>query len=355
MTSGNLHLELYLGTALHDGLAAIAAFYQRGEQVDINLIATTAQMQVYEAMMASRGDESDGEAIDFANEQAALVEGLLRGFYKQAWPTLIAQFPQVIAVEQEMTYAHAGLTFMSKPDLILSNNSGDWAYVEYKSTSSKRPEWVNSWNTAVQIHSTIKAVEATLGTAPSTVIVQGLYKGYVSYGKQSSPFCYSYKRAGNPPFSRDEFRYDYAAGFRRFPVWEMEGGVASWVEGMSETLLSEQFPQTPPLYIKEDLVEAFFSQRAIREGEIRMALEMMKQEGVDSKIVLDGSFPQNFAQCTPSFGKPCQFRQLCHSGAEDPLSHGFTWREPHHTPEAELWNEETKSQPELADVVIATV
>src|ERR1700676_1978535 len=74
ITSGNTFLELYLGQCLHDGLAAVA------KGVDIDSIAAAAKEQMIQSLMS--GGTGVQEEFDFANEQAALVEGLLRGFYK---------------------------------------------------------------------------------------------------------------------------------------------------------------------------------------------------------------------------------------------------------------------------------
>ena len=134
-------------------------------------------------------------------------------------------------------------------------------------------------------------------------------------------------------------------------MWELDpasGGVAGlsgWIDGMPEQVLAEQFPQTPPLYIKPDLIDRFFAQRLLREVEISQALNVVTDPSMPDAMRLqfmDGFFPQKFDQCNPAgFGRPCQFRQLCHGGLEDPLSAGWTKREPHHTPEMEQFNAET--------------
>lgn len=364
-------LELMLGSALHDGLAAIATNWKEHKTAPIDMIALACGKSVYESLMTASGGDEDG--FQFAKEQSVLIEGMLRGFYAYAWPSLIAQYPKVIAVEQEMTYPLMGgldkeiidprgeigwqsgsMVFMSKPDLILATEDDEtWVYVEYKSTSSKSENWVNQWNTSVQIHSTIKAVEHTLGKAPAIVVVQGLYKGYQSYGKQSSPFCYAYYRQGTPPFSYPEYSYTFKPGFKRVPVWELAGengsasGLAGWINGMPEQVLAEQFPQTPPLYIKPELVERFFAQRTLREVEIKQALGMTADPDLPLPVrqqFMDAFFPQKFDQCNPAgFGRPCQFRFLCHGGIEDPLASGWTKRQPHHELEMEQVNNENSS------------
>jgi hypothetical protein len=337
-----LALELYTGTVLHDGLAAIMA------GTDIDLIADAARDQMKQALVgASEGTDYDRET--FANEQAALAEGLLRGFHKHVYPQFQILY-DVVAMEKELIYNHDQFTgtplqakfkFMAKPDLIVRDKDGQLWYIEYKSTSSAKDTWVNSWNMAVQLHSTIRAVEEELGEKVTGVIVQGLYKGYVSYGKQNSPFCYAYHKPGNPPFTKDMWSYSYAPGYKRYPVWEREGGVKAWVANMPEDILIDQFPTSPPIFIKDELVDAFFQQRAHRELEIHLASKALQNEELEPDLkqqITNMSFPQRFDQCQPSFGKACQFRRICHGQVSDPLSQGFTRRQPHHQPELDAWN-----------------
>jgi hypothetical protein len=344
IVSGNTHLELFMGSALHEGLAAIARDEYSEEKIGIDNIATTAHDVMTQSLLANTNGEV--EEVDFAQEQATLVEGLLRGFYKHVWFNLMHQYPNILHIEEEMKYEHDGLVFMSKPDLIVADRDGNAIYVEYKSTSSKKEGWVNSWATAVQLHSTIRAIKATTGLDIQQVLVQGLYKGFESYGKQSSPFCYAYKRAGTPPFSHDEIQYAYKAGFKRYPVWEMAGGAKSWVEGMPPQILGEQFPQAPPIFVKDDLINAFFEQRKFREMEIQLAMQMMEHADEESKAgILNVAFPQKFSECHSYFNKTCEFLKICHGHVEDPLKEGFIWREPHHQLELEQFNETIKYDP----------
>jgi hypothetical protein len=324
MVPADTAIELYLGTVIHDGLAAIA----RG--LDIDQISNAAREQLRESLSGSGTEEE----VNFAFEQSALVEGLLRGFYKHVWPSLIIQYPKILAIEEEMTFDHDGFTFMSKPDLVVANeDESEVIYVEYKSTSSKKDSWINSWSYAVQLHSTIRAIEQTLGKKVTGVIVQGLYKGFESYGKQSSPFCYAYSRNASPPFIKEEIAYEYKAGLKRSPTWDKPGGVKAWVDNMPELILADQFPRTPVIFIKEDLIDAFFAQRAVRESEIDLAMQMLDVHQDDPDIVeniMNTSFDQKFEECVPYFGKPCTYRNICFGQVTDPLSQGYSLRESHH-------------------------
>lgn len=332
ITSSSTSLELFLGSCVHDGLAAIAS------GANIDEVASKAGEAIYKSL-TEEVYESDKKDIEvFALEQSSLCEGLLRGFYRSTWPNLMSTYPEIVAIEQEMIYPYNNLIFMSKPDLVVRDKEGNLFYIEYKTTSSKKDGWINSWDTAVQLHSSIKAIETTRGEKVTGVVVQGLYKGYESYGKQSSPFCYAYRREGQAPFSTTQTRYNYQAGFKRFPIWEVEGGVKKWVEEMPMDILMEQFPQTPPIYINEDLINNFFEQCSFREHEIDLAKSMLKLDSLDEegkKMILDNTFPQRFDQCQPAWGRACGFRSICHGGIQDPLSAGYVLRTPHHKLEEE--------------------
>src|SRR3990167_7465798 len=95
ITPPETQLELYLGTLIHDGVAAMVH--------------------------------------DVANEQCALAEGLLRGFHRAVWPRICADYPEVVMCEKEMTYPYTidgqELLFLSKPDLVRRDKEGNlWVF-----------------------------------------------------------------------------------------------------------------------------------------------------------------------------------------------------------------------------------
>lgn len=332
----DIHKALEEGIALHEALASIALQWQASGDADIDTIAVAARQQTYDKLYAMMAGEAEGTAIDYAGEQAALVEGLVRGFYKYQWPVLLSQYPKVMLVEQEILYKHGPCCLMAKPDLVLGNpDTGEVWYVEYKSTSTKKPSWVNSWSTAIQLHVTAKAIEEHLGEPVTGVIVQGLYKGYESYGKQSSPFCYAYTRGGNPPFTRPDIRYEYMAGYRRSPTWLMPGGVKAWVATMPDEILANQFMQSAPIFINEAVLWRFLKQVELRESAIREGRDLLTttDNPVTIAEVLDEIFPQHFSECMPPWGGSCTYRILCHGGIQDPMSVGFGYRTSHHEAE----------------------
>lgn len=335
VVQSNTGLELFIGVALHDSLAAIALSHLAGQPVDIDLIATTAYKQLSDGLQPVPDESGKLPYVDqdFVKEQSTLVEGIIRGFYKHVWPRLLASYPTIRLVEQAMVYQHDGIGLMAKPDLVLQDKSGLNWYIEYKSTSSKKDTWIKSWETAIQAHSTIRAIEKFLGEPVAGMLVQGLYKGYESYGKQGSPFCYCYKSSGRPPFTKDMFSYDYKPGFKRYPIWELEGGVKKWVEGMPTAVLVEQFPQTPPIFINDSLIDAFFRQRAVRESQVAKAQALLTLDNIhpDSKQqIFDAFFPQRFDKCWQPWDTPCQYTKLCHQNSDSPLENGYVKRTEDH-------------------------
>ncbi len=271
---------------------------------------------------------------DRLNEQATLVEGILRGFHRQVVPRLLAEFNPLL-VETEFLHAHNGCEQGVKPDLLAERRDDQtlW-YWEWKSTGSVGDRWMRQWPKAIQLHTTAEAAGKHLGREVSGVVVQGAYKGYDKEGKQTSIFCYGYTRPGN--IGGAETLYKWAPGGRRVPVWEMPGGVRGWVERMPAEILADQFVQSPPIFIQRRLVEAFLRQTSLREYEIREGGRRywVARDVTAQQAVLDEVFPQHFNECEPAMGAPCAYGDCCfnpHVG-DDPIASGlYTWREPHHT------------------------
>ena len=173
-----------------------------------------------------------------------------------------------------------------------------------------------------------------MGEKVASVIVQGLYKGYVDrFNRQNSPICYGYYRAGVPPFSRDEWSYEWRRGLDRYPSWRREGGIKKHMADMPAYMLAEQFPQVPPMIVNDSLVETFFKQRAIRESEIASISLKLKDQSLtngERQQLLDKHFGQNFEACRPSWGHGCNYHTICHGSIADPLKAGFSVRHSHH-------------------------
>lgn len=323
--------ELYLGQLVHDAIAAMV------HNVPIEEIVLAGITQLRAKML--EGHELDSDAQYLAEEQCALAEGLIRGFHKIRWPQICAEYPEVVMCEKELIYDYEingqQLRFLSKPDLVRRDKEGLLWCFEWKTTSSNKEEWVKQWETAVQVHAQIKTIEAALGEPVAGCIVQGMYKSYISqWNRCESIFCYFYGHPGNPPFEKPRVSYEYKAGLRKTPVWQKDGGVKQWVEDMPAALLASQFPQTPPIFLREHLVDAFFRQQGHREIQIREARASLLDGACTEtpKGIMDIVFPQHWESCN-AWNRPCEFKRLCFGAPCNPLEIGYQLRVSHHSSE----------------------
>jgi hypothetical protein len=163
--------------------------------------------------------------------------------------------------------------------------------------------------------------------------VQGLYKGSMYKTSWSSPLVYLWRKPGGPG-GEDEImaeRPERWAGWKREPVWEVMG-IKAWVEALPESILAESFPRTEPIFLNQELIDAFLRQTVFRERVIRQAMT----EPCD----MDAVFPQCFGQCEGAYGSPCEYVDACwlpHIG-EDPLRSGlYRERQFHHEGEAKAF------------------
>ena len=333
ITPPETQLELYLGTLIHDGVAAMV------HNVDIDKIAQAGVTQLRAKLLEGR--ELDSDAQFLADEQCALAEGLLRGFHRSMWQIIQAEYPEVIVCEKELVYNYeidgTKLRFLSKPDLVRRDKDGNLWVFEWKTTLSNKEEWIHQWETAVQVHAQIRTVEEALGEPVAGCIVQGFYKSYISQWKRcESIFCYAYHHPGNPPFEKPKWAYEYKAGLKKFPVWQRDGGVKQWIAEMPMALLASQFPQTPPLFKNEMIVEKFFRQQGRREIDIRN-YRSFATGGVVPEDIHDRTFPMHFESCN-AWSRPCAYKRLCFGAPVNPLSIGYTLRHSHHDMEEDVLN-----------------
>jgi hypothetical protein len=338
-------LELQVGTDLHNAMQQLAL--RRSEANVQEELASGLGRDVYQHVLELEGEQA---ALDLS----CISEGLFRGFATTVWPRWLQEF-DIVAIEQEcLIPLRPDLTFMARPDLIVRRKStGENWYIEYKSTSMKDSRWINSWNKAVQLHAGCLAVEQTLKIPMSGCYVQGLYKGYKDKKRDPirfvSPFSVGYRKMGVPGILETKYSYNYISGWEKFSPREV--GLAEWVNMMPGDLLAEQFPITPPIMIRRDLVDQFLQQTINREAQIELGKSMLmeaseiadqQQALITIEQILNTTFPQKFNQCEPVVGSPCSYREACWLShvADDPFGSGyFKERDPHHELEQQLLSE----------------
>lgn len=338
--------EPAFGTAVHAGLGAL-------------YLGKTLEEAVREAVDPVRAlladSDGEGEPSQHLHEQLTLAEMLVRGYQRLILPSDLEQY-DVVAVEREFAYPHDGLVLGAKPDLILRRKfDGGLVYREFKTSKLNGQRYFESFQKSPQLMAGGLVVEATLGEPIVECQVQALYKGYEYEGNWSSALVYGWVKAGQPGLIPDEYagkRPKSWKGWSKVPVWEF--GPERWLECCPQEELSAQFPLSPPIYPDQEQVQTWIRQNALREQEIRGALQRMERQPSMRQLLMDQVFPQNFDACSPPIGFGCQFCDACwlkHVG-EDPVGSGlYRWREFHHETERKVWelkqaeaNEEARAE-----------
>lgn len=272
-------------------------------------------------------------------EQLVFLECQLRGWHRWVLPQILREYT-VHRVEGEVIYDFLNCRLGAKPDVLLRRISdGSLWYIEWKTTGSMTPEWFASWHKAVQLHAGALGVARTLGEPLAGAIVFALYKGFENKkaDRQESIFAYGYVPRGK----RDENEisipvYEYKPGLVKEAIWHTKTP-KQWIEEMPEDVLSAQFGDTGPVYLDEDQCESWLRQASYRETEIDTAVNLLAMASTTPEgrqEILDRTFPQNFDECTPSFGSPCDAVNFCFMRhvQDDPIKSGlFEMRRPHHT------------------------
>ena len=308
ITKNTTNLPLALGSALHEGAAALA----EGEV--INKVVGTSVDIFRDGLF-----ELDEPVI---NEQASLLEGMLRGLNRYALPNLLREYPIVAGVEMPMEMVYKDVAFVGVIDLLLKAPDGRQVVVDYKTTSSNRPQWLDSWEFSPQVHFYGELVRRVTGDPVAGVIIQGLYKGYNQRGKQYSPFCYGHCQKAAPPFAGEHWAYQKTQGYRHAPLWTAENmTLEKWIDEMPIEQLATQFPQTPLIFPDEQIAKIFMDQAVSRETVLRDW-----RNGTSDDLSLGTVFPQNLNACSPSFGSKCRYLDICRLGAA-PEDVGFEPKE----------------------------
>lgn len=308
---------LVYGNILHSFLETFA----KSGQIDLKAVTEKVHTQGQEAGF-------DGIAC---RDWTALMQGHLLGFKRTVWPALMSEY-EVMDTERWIEWEpKEGFLFRARQDLLLTNKfDGHIAYVDYKTTSTDKPQWIASWAKSVQLHSSMYAIKQAQGIDVQRAIVIGFYKGYQDKKTkvQRSPFTYGY---ANYEYSMvPSFKYDYqrGKGWELFsPLDGYEDGMEGWVANMPIPTLTEQFPQTAPIFPRNDIAETWFRQQLIREAEVGDAmLRLWQSQSVEEiTTILDTHFKQNFKHCQPPYGYDCEFAPVCWQPwvESDPIGSGL--------------------------------
>lgn len=278
-----------------------------------------------------------GEATDAASpnsikdEQLLLMKALIYLFPDSFVANYIRHECEVMDAERDIAYRESRgereILFSAKPDLLVKEKAtGRVVYIEYKTTGYFKEGWFRPFTRSPQLFGASLAVRQTYGLPLDHVIVQPVNKGSSYKGKWDSPLVYLWHDAVSSGHSNwSAKRPSYFKGWER--VYAGDYDWDTWLALLKAVGAAEiVYPKAPPIYVHAAIVENWWEQRVRR----RLAIADAVERGIDEDVLIS-TFPQNFAQCEPAIGYPCDFLKACwipHVGL-DPLKHGYEVKVPH--------------------------
>lgn len=349
-----LALPLATGSHVHTALAALLT----GAELES---VVTDVLAGYRAEVAERGlDIEAGEIADVADEQAALVEALVRAWARVRLPRWLDEF-EVVDVEREESAVLAadeggkpGVTLMARADAIVRRKADRRLFVaSWKTVNEAGERWYHNFEVDAQLLTETLAVEQRLGEPIAGVLVEGLVKGrrtpekdsegnILAY-RQGSPLIYGYKFPGNLPLEPASYDWNYTRkkGWVRFPVWREEFAamvpavdctpIQYWVSWLPPETVEQQFAVVPPILADSALTQAHARQMVAEERRTAELVQLVKA----SPSHLDDAFPQNRRRCY--FPTKCFAFEICHVGGvlADPAGSGLYLPRVAHHPQEE--------------------
>ena len=266
-------------------------------------------------------DSCEGDQLKL--EILARRRGWIISFGEVVWPYLMTHYT-VEAVEKELIFERGPLWIQVKPDLVLRNKkTGKLIYIEFKSTASFSPKFMAHWDTAIQLHLGIAALEEETGEKVEYGQVIGFNKG-TWRGRLVHPFVWGYQ---NPETGVIKVPYTY--GWDHYPAWTYPSH-DEWVRELAgREQMEAQFGWSAPVFKNEELINKVIERRKVREEEIAGAKELA-QEDLELR---NRVFEMRTIHCLPSFGGGCAYYQCCHNAGvgKDPIGSGlYIERTPHH-------------------------
>lgn len=350
--------DLYIGIAVHEGLAAL--FGEDGVSTAVEKSLITFNLDCSEAgIVGIDGSEQD------MDEARALIEALVRGWAAIKLPEWLRDY-DILEVEREESMQLApDMTFLTRTDAIVQRKGdGTKFLVNFKTARECDMRWREQWKYDTQPLSEVLPVEARLGEKLGGVIIEGLVKGgkeqfwSTKAGQErrtySSPLIWPWVRRGEPPMSRDEYKGAYewvdadgknrrlGKGWDRVPIWKEPGGVKRWVEWLlanDRALVEQQFVTLPAILRSEWEIEEWKATTVNDERDIHNAALRIDDE---YPLQLATAFPRETSHANCTFPTKCPMFELCWGTAgQDPIGSGlFTPRQPNHPAESELRGKE---------------
>lgn len=323
-----------------------ALAYRVGRQIHEDLSAIAQSDDISKGALEEMTDELTAALTEEDKRNQDNMELLYR---RMGWIAAFGLFlePKIrldyetVAVEKELILRRGDLVVAVTPDRILRNRKqGFLVYREYKSTVSASQKWMNSWKYAVQIHSSLAAVNEAAKEDVRFAQVMGLMKGDYRNGKLSHPYVWAWH---NPATGAWTHLYEEARGANwvSMPVWEYPGGIVEWVAKCGEEVAMQQFPHTEPIFFNGRLLHGWCERRLERQKEMAAVRGTCHKNPTTRELY----YGKVTSQCNPPFGDSCPYLLLCWNPVAGDNAAGhpdYIPREPHHQLEVQMRKEKLR-------------
>jgi len=228
-----------------------------------------------------------------------------------------------VLVEDEIILERDPLWISAKPDRVQRGHGQGLRWREWKSTSTTRQEWVQSWAYSPQLHIGLAALGEELKEKLDFASILGFYKGHDQGGKLHHPYVWAYRSP------QGKWSADYTYGWEKVGVWEYAGGVEQWVRDCGEDVSRRVFLWSAPVFLDERIVNSIVlaqTERMREVGEVKGACQAIWE-------LRQLHFPQHFNECRPPYGSACSYLGACHNASvnADPVGSGMYRVRPIHT------------------------
>lgn len=385
--------------------------------------AVSAAIQKYARLVQQRGFAYLGdteETNQVVREQSFLIEGLIWAWCLEVLPEVLRR-GRIVEVEHDDTYVVGctcglgegigtkqehedrdctGIGLMCRPDFLLETRlTKELEYHEFKTTGMDAPTFRDKWEVMIQMFAATLDAERRWGRHVQSIYIHGLIKGkregdYNSEtGKrdgairQSSPFCYGYRKPGTPPMEQEQWAasyeyYDAFEGktkklqraFRKAGVWELPdhflptddpamGKAEFWAKWIPGEVRRKQLVVLGPYSRQTQMVAHFTTEMQGEEARWQEGLwelydagqqilaehqaDQTADESVWWELVwpdprfqaqMDRLFPRSYECRRYGARMRCQFEGVCleREESQNPIGSGlFIPRRPHHRDELE--------------------
>ena len=260
-----------------------------------------------------------------AEQNQALVEGLLRGWARVRMPDFLKEW-EIISIEKEVSSLLApNVLLQGRADAVVRHRGDGSLWVINWKTTSDMKDWTAKWEDDIQAMTEALLTQEDLGEEVRGCIFEGLYKGREYKDLSSSSLITGFLHTSG------EWKHEAPTGkgarteWTKTPVWKHRP-LKEWIADLPEEVVSEQFITSFPILKNDMVVREWLKQVVRKQTDIEYMLS--PSVGEEDRLIY---FEQNLGwRC-----RWCPFRPACRQEAtlEGLVEEGLLKvRKDHHAP-----------------------